>query len=297
MKAMGHLVLLVGGVVLMYPILFMILAGLLTRTEFLQTDLGLFPIAEQPTLKNYAYLLTSAEISYTIVNSLLRTVYVVFLSVLTSLLGGYAFARLQFKGKEPLFLGLLFTQMLPATIALVPLYLEFARWPFAGGNAIFTGGSGILNTWWVYALGGPSINVIGGGVSIYIIGAFLVRQSLEKLPVELDEAAKVDGAGMLRFIFTIVAPLQLPVLAFIAITVGILTWNDWTFSFFYASAAELQTLAGQIALLTLGRGVIVPPDFPLIITLGLGLTVPSLLIFFIFQKFIVQGLANTGIKG
>ncbi|MCK9861722.1 carbohydrate ABC transporter permease [Paenibacillus sp. ATY16] len=288
----AHLVLLGIGLVLLYPLVFMILAGFFTKDEFTSSIIGLFPIAKAPTLQNFLVLFygsADAGIQKYFINSGYRTIYNTFWALLTSLLAGYVFARLRFKGKDQLFLVLLGTQMIPGTIALIPTYLEFARFPFAGGNHIFTGGSGILDTWWVYFIGGPSLN---------IMGAFLVKQSIEKIPFELDEAAKVDGAGTMRIIFQIMLPLQLPIMAFIAITTALGTWNDFATPFFYTSSDKLQTLPAAITRLSsaaVSPGAI--PNWPLIITLGLGMTVPALLIFFFFQKYIVQGLANTGIKG
>ncbi|WP_336784682.1 carbohydrate ABC transporter permease [Paenibacillus sp. MMO-177] len=289
---LAHLVLLGIGLVLLYPLVFMILAGFFTKDEFTSSIIGLLPIAKAPTLQNFLVLFygsADAGIQKYFINSGYRTIYNTFWALLTSLLAGYVFARLRFKGKDQLFLVLLGTQMIPGTIALIPTYLEFARFPFAGGNHIFTGGSGILDTWWVYFIGGPSLN---------IMGAFLVKQSIEKIPFELDEAAKVDGAGTMRIIFQIMLPLQLPIMAFIAITTALGTWNDFATPFFYTSSDKLQTLPAAITRLSsaaVSPGAI--PNWPLIITLGLGMTVPALLIFFFFQKYIVQGLANTGIKG
>ncbi|WP_127492896.1 carbohydrate ABC transporter permease [Paenibacillus glycanilyticus] len=288
----AHLVLLGIGLVLLYPLVFMILAGFFTKDEFTSSIIGLLPIAKAPTLQNFLVLFygsADAGIQKYFINSGYRTIYNTFWALLTSLLAGYVFARLRFKGKDQLFLVLLGTQMIPGTIALIPTYLEFARFPFAGGNHIFTGGSGILDTWWVYFIGGPSLN---------IMGAFLVKQSIEKIPFELDEAAKVDGAGTMRIIFQIMLPLQLPIMAFIAITTALATWNDFATPFFYTSSDKLQTLPAAITRLSSAAaspGAI--PNWPLIITLGLGMTIPALLIFFFFQKYIVQGLANTGIKG
>lgn len=220
---------------------------------------------------------------------MIRTVYNTLWALLTSFLAGYVFARLKFKGKDQLFLILLATQMIPGTLAIIPTYLEFARFPFAGGNDIFTGGTGILNSWWVYLIGGPAIN---------IMGTFLVKQSLEKVPIELDEAAIVDGAGTLRVIFQILFPLQLPIMAFIAITTALGTWNDFITPFFYTNSDDLQTLPAAITRISsVGASPGAVINYPLIITLSLGITLPALLIFFFFQKYIVQGLANTGIKG
>ncbi|WP_054023864.1 carbohydrate ABC transporter permease [Bacillus sp. FJAT-28004] len=288
----AHLVLGGVGFLLFYPLIFMILSGFFTKEEFTTSILGFFPIPKQATFENYLILFKGSSETSTrlyFMNSLYRTLYSTFFAMLTAFLAGYAFARLKFKGKEGLFLTLLATQMIPGTIALIPTYLQLARWPFAGGNDIFTGGTGILDTWWVYLLGGPAIN---------IMGMFLVKQSLEKVPYELDEAAKMDGAGALRIIFQILLPLQLPIMAFIAITTALGTWNDFATPFFYTSSDTLQTLPSAITRLSSAAiGPVGIPNYPMIITLGLGTTIPALLIFFFFQKYIVQGLANTGIKG
>lgn len=289
---LGHLVLLGFGLVLLYPLIFMVLAGFFNKNEFMTTILGVFPIPEAPTLANYkALILGSKDAAVTtyLANSVIRTGYNTVWALLTSFLAGYVFARLKFKGREQLFLVMLATQMIPGTLAIIPTYLEFARFPFAGGNDVFTGGTGILNTWWVYLIGGPAIN---------IMGTFLVKQSLEKVPIELDEAAIVDGAGTLRIIFQILLPLQLPIMAFIAITTALGTWNDFVTPFFYTTSDELQTLPSAITRISsVGASPGAVINYPLIITLSLGVTVPALLIFFFFQKYIVQGLANTGIKG
>ncbi|MFC5529930.1 carbohydrate ABC transporter permease [Cohnella yongneupensis] len=291
-KLFAHVVLAGCGFLLLYPLIFMVMSGFFTKDEFTGRVLGFFPIPNEPTLFNYKILVfgsTDSSIQIYLRNSVIRTVYNTFFAVLTSFLGGYAFARLRFKGRDALFLGMLATQMIPTTIALIPTYLQLARWPYAGGNDIFTGGSGLLDTWWVYFLGGPAIN---------IMGTFLVKQSLEKVPIELDEAAKVDGAGTFRIIFQIMFPLQLPIMAYIAITTALGTWNDFVTPFFYTNSDHMQTLPSAITKLSSAAlGPFGTPNYPLIITLGLGTTLPALLIFFFFQKYIVQGLANTGVKG
>lgn len=288
----SHIVLLGVGLVLLYPLVFMVMAGFFNKTEFQGTVLSAFPIPKSPTLANYKALIygsMDAAVTVYFRNSIIRTVYSTFWALTTSFLAGYVFARLKFKGKETLFLIMLATQMIPTTLAIIPTYLEFARFPFSGGNNVFTGGTGILNTWWIYLIGGPSIN---------IMGTFLVKQSLEKVPIELDEAARMDGAGTFRLVCQILLPLQLPIMAFIAITTALGTWNDFITPFFYTSSDNLQTLPAAIAKLSsVGASPGAVINYPLIITLSLGITLPALLIFFFFQKYIVQGLASTGIKG
>lgn len=153
----SHIVLLGVGLVLLYPLIFMVMAGFFNKTEFSGTVLGVFPIPKSPTLANYkALIMGSMDAAVTVYfrNSIIRTVYNTFWALTTSFLAGYVFARLKFKGKETLFLIMLATQMIPTTLAIIPTYLEFARFPFSGGNDVFTGGTGILNTWWIYLIGG-----------------------------------------------------------------------------------------------------------------------------------------------
>lgn len=280
----SHIVLLGVGLVLLYPLIFMVMAGFFNKTEFSGTVLGVFPIPKAPTLANYkALIMGSMDAAVTVYfrNSIIRTVYNTFWALTTSFLAGYVFARLKFKGKETLFLIMLATQMIPTTLAIIPTYLEFARFPFSGGNDVFTGGTGILNTWWIYLIGGPSIN---------IMGTFLVKQSLEKVPIELDEAARMDGAGTIRLIFQILFPLQLPIMAFIAITTALGTWNDFITPFFYTSSDSLQTLPAAITKLSsVGASPGAVINYPLIITLSLGVTLPALLIFFFFKSISFKG--------
>ena len=267
----GYSILIIGGLFMFYPLVFMILASVMSKIEFFNTQIGVFPIAKNPSFANLKSLIDpSSANSLLIRNTLIRTIYTTTLTIITSMLSGYAFNRLRFRFKNELFFGLLFAQMLPAVSLIVPTYIVYARWPFAGGNNIFFGGKGILDTWYIYLLGPLAIN---------IIGTFLVKQSLEKVPIDLDEAAKVDGAGLLRLVFQILMPVQKPILAYIAITTAIANWNDWLVPFFYSNSKELQTLSSAITRIAIGDNIVQLPDYPLIISLGFGLTIPSLLLF------------------
>ncbi len=282
----GHLVLIGGGLVFIYPLLFMLLASLFTSQEYMSRPISLFPIAQEPSLKNLLQTFstgTSSLLQTFAVNSILRAVYYTLWAVLTSFLAGYVFSRLKFRWREGLFMLLISSQMIPQFVGVLPTYLELAYWPF-------TGGKGILDTPWVYI-------VLNGG-AVNIMGMFIVKQSMEKLPYELDEAAKMDGAGPLRLIFQIILPLQKPILAYVAITSFIYVWNDWGTPFFYTNSESLQTLASGLSRLTAFSSAFSgTPDYPFMMTLSLLLTIPCVVIFFFFQKLIVQGLANTGIKG
>ena len=108
----------------------------------------------------------------------------------------------------------------------------------------------------------------------------------------------MDGAGLFRIMFQIVLPIQKPILAYLAITTGIAIWNDWYTPFIFTSVDRHQTLASAVSRLTsVAVGQYGIPNWPAIITLGLGLTIPCLLLFAFFQRYIVQGLATAAVKG
>lgn len=280
----------IGGVLCLYPLIFMFLGGLFTATEYSTTIITLFPFPENPTLDNlFAVFRATAnnKIAVYFLNSVIRTAVSVVMALITTTICGYVFARLRFKGRRTLFLALLFTTMLPTTVSLVPTYLMYARWPFAGGNMVFTGGTGILNTWAVYLIGLPAIN---------IIATFFMKQYMESIPYSLDEAAKLDGAGAFRIMFSILLPLAKPAAGYIAITTAMAAWNDWSTGFFFTSSDELQMLPSALSRLSSAGQSSGIPDYPSMLTLGLANTIPALIIYFMFQKNIVEGISATGMK-
>jgi multiple sugar transport system permease protein len=287
---LAYIVLTIGGLIVLYPMIFMVLVALFTKEEYFSTVMVLFPFPKHVTLENFLAAFgggTDASIQIYFFNSMVRTIYNVIFATITTLFGGYVFGRLRFKGRDTLFFILLATSMVPGTVSLIPTYIEYVRWPFAGGNNIFFGGHGILDSFWVYLISGPAIN---------IMGTFIVKQYMETIPKEMDESAKIDGAGTFRLLFRILFPIARPIFAFVAITTAMGTWNDWVTPFFFTSSDKLQTMPAAIARLS-NVSVSSIPNYPLIITLGLAVTLPALILFFVFQKYIVEGLANVGVKG
>ena len=281
-----------GGLIMLYPLIFIVMASFFTPEEFNTSVLGFFPIAKNPTLNNFKALFLASSDEYTLIyykNSLFRTIYGTFCSCLTALLAGYVFARLKFKGKNVLFMILLATQMMPSIVGTLPMFLELIRFPFAGGNSPIYGGTGIYDTVGVYIL-------LNGGL-INVMGTFLVKQTIESTPPELVEAAKIDGANTFQIIFKVVFPTVKTIIAYIAITSAIGIWNDWSVPFYYTDSRELQTIASALTRLTSfagQEGAMI--NYPAILAFSLMLTVPSLIIFAIFQIWFVEGIANAGLK-
>lgn len=286
----AYIFLTVGGFLCLYPIIFMVLGGLFTAAEYSVTTITLFPIAKEPTLDNLLAIFntkTASSVQKYFFNSVFRTAICVVLTIITTTVCGYAFGRLRWRGRRTVFLFLLFTTMLPTTVSLVPKYLMYARWPLAGGNRIFTGGTGIINTWAVYFIESPAIN---------IIATFFMKQYFEGIPYSLDEAAKLDGAGPFTIMFRILLPLAKPAAGYIAITTSMAAWNDWSTGFFFTSSDALQMLPSALSRLSSAGQSSGNPDYPSMLTLGLANTIPALIIYFIFQKNIVEGISTAGLK-
>ena len=270
--------------VMIYPLVFMAMAGFFTAKEYYSTALTLFPIPKDPTWKNYLALFDAVEypmMGTYFLNSFVRTVYISVMTLVTTLICGYVFARLKFKGKDTLFLALLLTSMLPGTITLVPTYLMYANFPLAGGQSI-------LDTWAVYLIGGPAINVMA---------TFVTRQYIENVPVALDESARMDGANVFVIMFGIILPVAKPILIYVLVTTAITVWNDWSTSFFFTSSETLRLLPSAITVLSMeaNTGLSIP-DYPMMITLGLLTTIPALLLYIFFQRYFVESIAYVGIK-
>lgn len=308
----AHLFLAVGGLFLLYPLIFSVLAGLFSTYEFATTRMSILPWPKQATFSNFRIFfaynakLFHIEDIYRIgdpgnkemaqyasryfFNSVVRSSYMTVFAVLTSLLGGYAFGRLRWPGRDRILLFLLSLETIPRVAAFLPTYVMLYRWPLAGGNNIWgQGGHGLFNSYGIYFYLFCAMN---------IMGSFLVRQSLQRIPIELDEAARVDGAGTFRIIFSLLAPQLKPVLGYVALTTMIVNWNDWLVPFFFTRDQKYLTLPGAITQLTALFGASMStPHYPLIITLGLALTIPCLIVFAFFQRYMVEGLAHTGVKG
>ena len=115
------------------------------------------------------------------------------------------------------------------------------------------------------------------------------------IPLSFDESAKIDGANLIQIMFRIILPMAKPIFGYLIITTAIGAWNNWQTGFFFTDRTELRTLPAVLSTLALSSGTI--PDYPFMITLGLLITIPTLLIYLFFQKYIVQGLVSSGIKG
>lgn len=204
-------------------------------------------------------------------NTVLITVLSMIGRVGSCALVGFSFARLRWPGKNVLFLITLSTMMLPFQVLMIPQFLIFKE-------------IGWINTH--YPLWVPSF----GGAAFYI---FLMRQYFMTMPRELDDAAKIDGCGWLGIFWRILLPLSHPALATIAIFTFMSQWNSFLEPLIFLNSSKKYTLALGLAMFRDQFDV----DWNAIMAMSFLMVLPCLTIFFLAQKYFIQGISTTGLKG
>ena len=265
-----------------FPLIMTISVSLQTMSEVYSSNLNLIPDVLQ--FGNYKTAMTTGDWARYFQNSLTVTVITVVISLVINSMSGFVFARIPFRGREPLFMLILIGMMIPAQVTLIPVFLLIRSVPFAGGNnALGQGGTGLINT---YA--GLIIPYIAGS-----FGVFLCRQFYMGFPTELDDAARIDGCGRLGQFFRIYLPLSGPVLASLAVLKFTGTWNEYTWPLVMTSGDAMKTV--QLALGAFRNEGEVFWNQLMAATLVSG--VPIYLLFFFAQKHFVSGLLAGSVKG
>jgi ABC-type glycerol-3-phosphate transport system permease component len=221
---------------------------------------------------NYVRSMTASPMLWYLRNTLIITVTATLLGVLTASLAGYAFARLRFPARNLLFSLCISTLMLPGIVTLIPEFLLFRQLNWI--NTFLP----LIVPW---SLGG------------HALGIFLFRQYALTIPFDFDEAARVDGAGALRIWWSIIVPLSGPVLATMAILGFIHHWNDFLRPLVFLQDRDLRTLAIGLRLF---RGEFLV-QWNLLMAASTLMLLPVLALFFAAQRYFVQGIVMSGLKG
>jgi ABC-type glycerol-3-phosphate transport system permease component len=210
-------------------------------------------------------------------NTIYVTVFAGFGQVLTAAIVGYGFARFRFRGREILFLMILGTIMFPTELTIIPTFIMFRN-------------IGWIDTFW------PLIVPYWFGGGAFFI--FLFRQFFRTIPEELLEAARLDGAGYWRVFWQILIPLTKPAFASAAIISFLTHWNDFFNPLIFLSSSSKFTLSlGIAAFNTGGVGLTPEPRDHLLMAATVMMTLPVVLIFFFAQRYFIQGIATSGLKG
>ncbi len=264
-----HVFLIFVSVVCLFPLWWAFSSSLKTQ-ETVFNDLSFFP--KDPQWSNYFYAWTKADFSGYFLNSLFYTVVVVIGVVLIASMAAYAFSRLQFWGKNFLFLLLISTMMIPIPGSFIALYVLL--------NKLH-----LVDTRLGYIL--PQIN---GGLAL---GIFLLKTFFDDLPKEIEDSAAIDGCGRFRTYWYIALPLARPAIAVLAIFNILAVWNEYLLAMLVLSSKQLMPL--QRGLMVFQGAHIT--QYPLLMA-GIVITViPVLVVYLMLQKHIIKGITAGAVKG
>lgn len=263
-----HLLLVIGSLLMIIPFLWMISTSLMTYAESMQVPPRIFP--EKPQFSNFVEVFKSVNFTKYYINTIIMTAGRTIGQLFVCSLAAYAFARLDFKGKNIFFVLTLSVLMVPSQIVLIPSFVVMRELNW-------------LNTF--YAL------IIPGIFSAF--GVFLLRQFFMTIPKELDEAAKLDGCSYFGIYWRIILPLSKPALIALSIFAIISTWNDFMWPLIMTDSDSMRVLSIGIASFQ-GQYT---TQFPLLMSGVLLATAPMIMVFVFLQRYFIEGIALTGSKG
>ncbi len=262
-----HAVLLSGALVMVTPFLWMVTLSL-KPVELTYQPPHLLPTRFE--ISNYTRAWEAAPFARYYLNSLAMTGGIVISQVLLSSLAAYAFARLRFPGRDILFLIFLGTMMVPFHVILIPSYLIINRLGWVDTYAAL---------------------IVPRMVSAF--GIFLLRQYYQGIPQELDEAAMIDGLGRLGIWWRIIVPLSAPGLATLGIFAFMFGWNDFLWPLVVTNDPDMRTVQLGLAMFQGRYGT----QWTVLMAGTVTATLPTLAVFLLGQRWFIQSVAQTGVKG
>lgn len=263
-----YFLLLVVGITMIFPFLWMISTSLKELSQVFTTSLKLIP---KPIMwKNYIETWNSIPFGRFYLNSIFIAMLVTFGQVFTSSLAAYAFARLRFPGRDKLFLGYLATMMIPGTVTMIPVFIlmKFLGW---------------LDTY--------NALILPGMFTAY--GTFMLRQFFMTLPRDLEDAAKIDGCSLFGIYWRIILPLSKPALATLATFTFIWNWGSFIWPLVVTTSEEMKTLPIGLSYFQDLHST----DWTLLMAGSVIVLVPALIVFIFNQRFFTRGITLTGMKG
>jgi ABC-type glycerol-3-phosphate transport system permease component len=256
------------AIVMFYPFLWLVFSSFKTKADIVALPIHLLPA--RWVTDGYQVVWSQTSLGRAYVNSIVLCIMACASVLFTSSLGGYAFARLSFPGNRLLFYFILSTTMVPGLTLLIPLYLVVQH-------------LGLLNTY---------IGVwLPGAVSSF--GIFLSRQFIYTVPRDLYESAKIDGCGDWGIYWRIILPLIKPVLSLLAITTFLTSFNNYLWPLIVLTNQDLYTLPLILVQISSTFGAL---NYQVIMAGAVLASLPTIVVYLIFQRNFVQGIALSGIK-
>ncbi|GGF48458.1 sugar ABC transporter permease [Youhaiella tibetensis] len=270
-KAIIFTLIILASVVAAFPLVWMVLTSLKTPQETMAVPPVWFPAT--PNLDAYRQVADVISVGRSFINSAIIAVFTTGAILVTSLMAGYAFAKYQFKGRNVLFSVLIATMFLPPIVTLIPLYRIVG---YLGLNA---------------SLAGVIVPNLANA-----FGIFLMRQFIKGVPDELIDAARMDGASELKIVFQIVAPSVMPAIAALALFAFVYHWNSylWPLTVLQGNTDQYPIVISLSRLLSYNRGAM---NTGLVMAGATLAVLPPLILFVFLQRFFVDSIVATGVKG
>jgi multiple sugar transport system permease protein len=271
-RVLIHGALILGALVMIYPLIWLASSSLKPANQIF-SDLSIIPRSIR--LENYTDGWNSAAMSFSVFfrNSFIIAGLAVIGNSVACSLTAYAFARLNFAFKKTLFAVMMLTMMLPLHAVLIPQYALF------------------FNLGWVNTFLPLVVPKFLAADAFFI---FLMIQFIRGIPRELDEAAAVDGAGPFRIYWSVILPLLTPAIVTTAVFSFIWTYQDFLLPLVYLTSMDLYTVPQGLSLLNASKGA---SSWGPLLAMSLLSLIPLFIVFFIFQKRLIDGIATTGLKG
>lgn len=270
-RALTHLVLISGGALMLVPFFWLVSSSL--KEPF---QIYVFPpqwIPNPIKWQNYVEVFEAVTVWRYTYNTLIITLLGTLGMVLSSSMAAYSFARLRFTGRDFVFGTILSTVMLPFVVTMIPLYILFSRLGWVGTFLPL-----IVPEWF----GGP-------------ITIFLLRQFFRTIPMELEDAARIDGASRPRIFAFVILPLSRPALTVVTVLAFLNHWNDFLGPLIYLTKRPLYTLALGLNALQYFEGGLDWTHY--VMVLATLMVLPVVIIYFLAQRALVEGIVLTGLKG
>ena len=265
-----HLVLIIAGLAMVFPFLWMIVTSLKGLPQLLQDPLSFWPAPW--TFSNFADAWNAVPFGQAYLNSLYIAVLSILGTLVTASMAGYAFARIKFRGSKAIFVVFLATQMIPAQVTLVPFYLLMSKMGWIDSH----------------------LALIVPAMMVNPFAVFLMRQFVLALPRELEEAAVIDGASRWRIFWSVILPNLKPGLGVLVIITALSVWNNFLFPLVLLNSPELYTVPLLLASFTGQFGSV---NYGMVMAASAIATVPILIAFVIGQRRILNSMAASGLGG
>lgn len=258
----------------LFPIYIMVIKSLMPGEQVARPDAGLWP--EEFAWNNYVRLFTEKDYFSAGLHTFEIIVFNIIAVPFSASLVAYSFAKLEWRGKNIVFAIMMATIMLPGVVTQIPLYVMY------------------VNMSWIDTIFPLTIpNLFGGGA----MNIFLIRQFMKGIPREIDNAAKIDGAGAFKRYFYITLPNCKAILIFIMVNIFIANWGDFYGPLVYMVSSDAPRTLAYVIFLDSMQADSAPANANMRMAAGTLMTVIPTILFFFFQKQLIEGVATVGLKG